>query len=181
MKGLVFTEFLEIVEDKFGYDVADEIIDECQLDSNGAYTQVGVYDHRELLALVTALSKKTGASIEDLVHVFGEHLIDRFTKKFPQYFAAVDNCFDFFDTVDGTVHVEVKKLYPDAELPVFETLSKTQGTMQMLYTSSRPFSALAYGMMMGTAKVFNEKINIKTEDFSDESGVKVKFTLTKNG
>jgi len=142
---------------------------------------VGVYDHRELLALVTALSKKMQISVEDLVHAFGEHLINRFTEKFPQYFSAVNNCFDFLDTVDSTVHVEVKKLYPEAELPVFETLNKNQDSMQLLYSSSRPFSALAYGMMMGAAGVFNENISIKTEDFSGENGEKVKFTLTKNG
>ena len=45
MKGIVFTEFLEMVEDKFSADMVDDIIDDCDLASGGAYTAVGTYPH----------------------------------------------------------------------------------------------------------------------------------------
>lgn len=35
MKGIVFTEFLDMVEEKFGYGVVDQIITESKLESNG--------------------------------------------------------------------------------------------------------------------------------------------------
>ena len=34
MKGIVFTEFLELVEDKFGLETVDEIINNSDLKSN---------------------------------------------------------------------------------------------------------------------------------------------------
>ena len=61
MKGIVFAEFIELVEDKFGFEIADEIIEESNLPSGGSYTSVGTYDHREMLELVTHLSEKTGS------------------------------------------------------------------------------------------------------------------------
>ncbi|MFT4982342.1 MAG: hypothetical protein ACI9UR_002213, partial [Bacteroidia bacterium] len=41
MKGIVFTEFLELVEDKFGLEVVNQIIDGCELETDGVYTSVG--------------------------------------------------------------------------------------------------------------------------------------------
>jgi len=104
------------VEDKFGFDMAGDIIDSCELDSNSAYTQVGVYDYRELLQLVTALSNKTNIPVDDLVKTSGVHLLGHFVGKFPVYFKEVYNCFDFFNAVENKIHIEVEKLYPDTEL-----------------------------------------------------------------
>lgn len=178
MKGIVFSEFIELVEDKFGLDMADTIIEESDLPSQGAYSQVGTYDHVELIALVGKLSEHTGVSVEDLVKTFGEHLLGRFVAFYPQFFQGVDNCFDFLDTIENKVHVEVKKLYPEAELPSFD--SRQSGhAMQLIYRSNRPFSALAYGLIRGSASYFNEQIEIEMDDRSEEGKSFVIFTLTK--
>jgi len=41
MKGIVFTEFLDLVEEKFGMEMVDKIITQSELESEGAYTAVG--------------------------------------------------------------------------------------------------------------------------------------------
>ncbi len=51
--------------------------------------------------------------------------------------------------------------------------------MQMIYRSKKPFSALAYGMMMGSADYFNEKITIEMKDLSENGESHVIFNLTK--
>ena len=48
MKGLVFVEFVEFVEQEYSLEMVDRIIDNSALASGGAYTSVGVYDHREM-------------------------------------------------------------------------------------------------------------------------------------
>jgi len=44
MKGIIFTEFLEMVEDRFSPEIADRIIEAADLPSGGAYTAIGTYD-----------------------------------------------------------------------------------------------------------------------------------------
>ena len=78
MKGIVFCEFVEMMEQEFSPEVADEVISGVQLESGGAYTAVGTYDHHEMLTLVTNLSEKTGMSVPDLVDAFGRYLFGRF-------------------------------------------------------------------------------------------------------
>lgn len=177
MKGIVFSEFIELVEDKFGLEIADAIIEESHLPSQGAYTQVGTYDHAELITLVSKLSEHTGISADDLVITFGEHLLERFVALYPQFFEGIDNCFDFLDTIENKVHVEVKKLYPEAELPSFDSMQSDFG-MQLIYRSNRPFSALAYGLIRGSATYFNEQLEIEMDDRSSDDKSFVVFTLT---
>ena len=55
MKGVVFTEFIEMVENEFSPDLADTIITEAGLPSGGIYTSVGTYRHEEMLGSSTGL------------------------------------------------------------------------------------------------------------------------------
>ncbi|KZX80750.1 hypothetical protein A3715_07745 [Oleiphilus sp. HI0009] len=178
MKGVVFSEFIELVEELFSIDMVDEIIDDCDLESGGAYTSVGLYDYKEMLQLVTALSARTGTPIPDLLHVFGQHLIKKFSVSFSDMFANAESSFDFLEKIDGHVHVEVRKLYPDAELPQLGTERIDDNTLVMKYRSNRPFAELAYGLMLGAINHFGEQINITREDPKTD-GTAQTFTLAK--
>ena len=66
MKGIVFTEFLDLVEEKFGLEMVDDIINSSDLLSGGAYTSIGTYDFAEMHQLITHLSANTDIPINDL-------------------------------------------------------------------------------------------------------------------
>jgi hypothetical protein len=179
MKGIVFTEFIEMVEDVFSPEVADQIINAAELDSDGAYTAVGTYDHNEILAMVTQLSKLTSMPAGDLVQTFGKYLLQRFTELYPVFFNEVDDTFTFLDTIENHVHIEVLKLYPDAELPSFTIVHVDDETLNMTYKSSRPFAMLAQGLIKGAAEHFNEQISIEMVDLSEGEGNHARFELKK--
>ena len=80
MKGIIFTDFLELVEYKFGLEMVDKIINQSDLESNGIYTSVGTYDFAEMLQLLTHLSQNTDISVDDLLLVFAEHLFKTLIK-----------------------------------------------------------------------------------------------------
>ena len=110
MKGIVFSELMQMVEEKFSFDIADQMIENCNLASGGSYTRVGNYDHVEVLQLVTELSKITGTPVADLVFAFGNHLAGRFSRLYPQFFSDAPSTFDFLESVDRHIHVAVLKL-----------------------------------------------------------------------
>ena len=43
--------------------------------------------------------------------------------------------------------MEVRKLYPDAELPSFETLQTAETEMSMTYKSARPLQSFCHGLI----------------------------------
>lgn len=180
MKGVVFTEFMEMVEARMGLDMLDHIITEAQLPNDGAYTSVGTYDHAEMVRLVTALSKATGLSASQLMHLFGEQLFQRFSVSYPALFGDASNVFDFLGRVDGVIHVEVRKLYPDAELPKLECERPRDGVLSVLYSSPRGFGDLAAGLIAGCIKHFNEPIAVTRNDLDKVDGChRVRFDLVR--
>lgn len=178
MKGLVFTEFMSLVEARFGLETLDHIITAAELPNDGAYTSVGTYDHMELIRMVVHLSNRTDIPADTLVQVFGEHLCGQFVRKFPDFFSAHTTTFDFLDTVDEYIHVEVKKLYPDATLPAFTTVRPTPTSMEMTYRSVRCLSALAEGLLNGAISHFGEDITL-AKNVINPDGSEVVFTLEK--
>ena len=111
--------------------------------------------------------------------VFGRHLFTRFYSNFEQFFTdEANSSFAFFPLVENYIHVEVKKPYPEAQLPRFEFEPAPEGQMTLIYISKRHFVDLAEGLIHGCADHFNEKLSIAREDVSEGDEVRMKFHLT---
>ena len=179
MKGLIFTEFLEMVEANFSAEVVDDIIDTAHLASGGAYTTVGTYAHTEILALVENLTLISQQSTDKLVKQFGNHLFKRFVQIYPTFFHNKHTAFDFLNSLENHIHVEVHKLYPDAELPSFDIRHQPNNKkLIMIYHSKRPFAKLAEGLLEGCLNHYNEQAEIKIIDHSHEHTTRVEFHIT---
>lgn len=167
MKGIVFTEFSEMVEKMFGEDMLDDLIDATGPKSGGAYTSVGTYDHSELVNMVVELSGRTDVPVPKLIYTFGEYLGNTFTQKFTSFFEAAGGTLEFLKQIDNHIHVEVRKLYPDAELPGFSyKVGENPGDpFELHYSSKRGFADLAEGLITSTAAYYGEKLNIKRKDW----------------
>ncbi len=177
MKGVVFTEFLDFVAAIHGRDMADDIVEDAAPPHGGAYTAVGTYPHTEMAALVGALAGRVHASAPDLLSAFGTHLCRRFVVKFPDFFRTKHCLFDFLESVDSHIHVEVHKLYPDAELPVFRVAARSAGAMDLDYESCRPLEALAEGMIRAAAEHYGEPIAITKTRIEGNAGGIVRFSI----
>lgn len=178
MKGIVFTEFLEMVEEKFGYETVDALLTENKLPSGGIYTSVGTYDHSEIVTLLGALSQKTGTAIPILLNAFGQYLFFTFKKNYPVFLDSAKDAFDFLESIERYIHVEVRKLYPDAELPNFTTKRIGNRTLEMIYYSERKMSDFAEGLIRKSIEHYEESATIVKENLKPD-GTNVKFTITK--
>jgi hypothetical protein len=148
MKGIVFTEFLSMLDQKFSPETTEEVLMSAPLASGGSYTAVGTYPHEELVAMLLKACEITQTPPPQMLQKFGAHLLKVFRKKFPDFFTAHRDPLDFLEQVDSYVHVEVYKLYPDAELPRFYCQRLSPGRLLMDYHSSRHLDDLAYGLIM---------------------------------
>lgn len=178
MKGIVFTEFLELVEVKFGLEMVDTIISESNLASNGVYTSVGTYNFSEMLQLLQHLSAHTQISIDDLLLVYAEHFFEVLQRSYPQFFKMYQDPIEMLSSIENHIHVEVKKIYPDAELPTFEVIQKTDQELVTLYKSSRAMYSFGLGLMQKTCEYFNTKVSILMEKIAVD-GTEVKFIIRK--
>ncbi len=178
MKGIVFTEFIEMVEQQFGYELIDDLLTETDLPSGGAYTAIGTYSHHEIVALVVGLSKKLNTPVPAILHLFGEHLFKAFVKNYGHFFSHTTDVFDFLESIENYIHVEVRKLYPDAELPRFATKKIGDHTLEMIYQSERSMGDLAEGLIAACLEHFKEKATISRTTL-EEGGKRERFLITR--
>jgi hypothetical protein len=179
MKGLVFTEFMDMVEDKFGEDMVDDLIDATDPASGGSYTTVGTYDHQELVNMVVELSGKTNIAVPDLIKTFGHHLASVFSTKFSAFFEEVSSTIEFLKRIDNHIHVEVAKLYPDAELPEFSFDDSDDDVFYLNYASTRGLADLAHGLIEATSQHYQESFDIERHDSTDGDLQKTQFILRR--
>ena len=154
MKGIVFTEFLEMIEARHDGDFADDLIVTAGLPHDGAYTAVGTYPHTEMVALVVRYSAMAGTPVPEVLNGFGKYLFLRFAVLYPVFFGNISCPLDFLGTIEEVIHVEVRKLYPDAELPRFDSLRPEPGVLELTYRSERHLADLAEGLIEGCVEHF---------------------------
>ncbi len=180
MLGMVFTEFLEMVETRFSPDMADAILEEANPPNGGAYTAVGYYDHAEMVALLLALARQTGQPIPDLLQAFGQHLFGRFLTAYPMLFEEPRDAFALLASVDNYIHVEVRKLYPAAQLPHFNVLERSDARLVLEYRSPRGLADLAHGLIRGAIAHYGRPLALNRQDQAPADGIHVSlFTLSE--
>jgi len=178
MKGIIFSEFLNLVEDKFGLDTVDEIISKSNLESKGIYTSIGTYSFSEMLQLLQRLSTKTNISIDNLLLVYAEHFFSVIEDSYPGLLATFKDPIEMISSIENHIHVEVRKIYPDAELPTFEVKEKNEDSLILIYKSSRAMHHFGLGLMNKTFEHFNSRASIVLEKIK-EDGTEVKFIIKK--
>jgi hypothetical protein len=177
MKGLVFVELLAMAEDAFGEDVVDGVIDRSDLPSGGAYTNVGNYPCEELMTLVRGFSQHSGIAGPELQRLFGHWMMNSFVRHYPDFFVGRNGSLDMLAAIEDEIHVEVRKLYPDADLPHFDVQRPDQDTMQMTYRSPRPLADFCHGLIEGCVTHFGETAVIDRTDRSTHDNTEADFNI----
>lgn len=158
MKGIVFTKLNKLVEEKFGLAMWDSILEEVKPPSGGVYTTAATYEDAELFSLIKKLSEKTSIKEEDLIFAYGEYLLLQLSTKYEHFFKNM-GLKDFLSSIDQVVHVEVKKIYPDAGLPTFTYEYPSPNKLVMIYQSPRKLCRLAEGLISGASKFYKTPVS----------------------
>ena len=158
MKGLLFNIVQEVVEDEFGPDAWDEIVRRSGTD--GAYTSLGSYPDAELGAIVTAAADVAGVTEPEALVLVGRKGFGRLSGRHAELLDGADSWMDVLSQLDGIIHPEVQKIYPDAEVPSFRA-SRDGGSMRLRYESSRHLCPLAEGLILGLGEHFDTVLSVE--------------------
>ncbi|EGG29697.1 Guanylate cyclase-related protein [Aequoribacter fuscus] len=179
MKGIIFTEFFDLVEEAFGFEIAAQLIDQCDLPSGGAYTAVGTYDHTEILALVGMLSKLTAVPAPALMVSYGKFLYPKLHAQLDSMGLNFGSSFELFKALHEVIHPEVLKLYPDAELPEFEATPLSDNQLLLKYRSCRPLAHVAEGLIYGAGDLYQENLSVQLEHKNATDDFHTDITITR--
>ena len=159
MKGIVFNLLEEVVRREYGEDTWDGLLETAQLD--GIYTSLGNYDFEQLMALVAAASTALKLPPNAIVKWFGRNALSVLAEKYPGFFQPHRSTRSFLFTLNTIIHPEVRKIYPGADVPVFDFASTSDDTLTLGYTSRRPLCSFGEGLIEGAAAHFRETITVE--------------------
>ncbi len=156
MKGITFNLLEEVVRREYGEDTWDALLEEARVD--GAYTSLGNYPDEEMMKLVAAASAALKTPPDEIVRWFGRNALPLLAKKHPHFFEAHNSTRPFLLTLNDVIHMEVRKLYPGADVPVFNYDTSSSEVLLMQYKSPRKLCALAEGFIEATAAYYGEEL-----------------------
>ena len=174
---MVFTELMEFVEEQFGFDVADALLEKSTTSTDGVFTQAGNYPFEDLLSLVVTLSNEVNIPVPDLVKAYGRHLFGIIVKLYPPMIEGFDNPLAFISQVDTFIHPEVLKLYPDADLPEFQMVSLKDNVLVIDYISAKGLVPFAEGLSLGCGDHFGKVLDISYEILEETPKMRARMTI----
>jgi predicted hydrocarbon binding protein len=160
MKGIVFNLLEKFVENKFGLETWEQIESGAELKTKELFIGPGTYDDEELLALVGSSNKVLSLSINTILKSFGRFCFRPMIETNKSYLDGINNAAEFLHIVDNLIHVEVKKLMPDAYLPKIEVRTVDHKVF-LKYHSKRKLCSFLEGLVTGCADYCNENVDIQ--------------------
>jgi predicted hydrocarbon binding protein len=179
MKGIVFVKFNEFIEELWGVEFWDELLNDAELPSEGIYTTVGTYDDQELFTLIDLVVNKQNISAKDTQFAFGKWVFKELYKLAPAGAHDFKDVFEFLHAAQGFIHVEVKKLNPDALLPEFEFLSETPKQLSFHYQSPRKLCFFCEGIVHGLALHTGQQVKVSQSECEHEGAQRCVIVVEK--
>jgi hypothetical protein len=159
MKGIIFNLLQEVVAKEHGEATWDALIEGSGV--SGAYSSLGNYPDEELGRIVGTASKALQIPPQDIIRWFGRNAIPLLAVHYPQFFSPHTRTSDFLLTLNTIIHPEVRKLYPNADVPEFDFESPSDDVLHLGYRSHRKLCALAEGFVEGAAAHFGENVALE--------------------
>ena len=160
MKGIIFTQFADFISERFGLITWQTVLDNTALEADGCYVGTMTYPDHEFMQLFGAacsVSERDGVQMQI---EFGQWLFPHLLQKSPPEVRLIDNLTDFLFSIDTVIHVEVKKLDPEAKTPSLQCTQLDANTLCLNYLSSRSMGYLAQGLIEGAANHFKQVISV---------------------
>ncbi|MGH1362976.1 MAG: heme NO-binding domain-containing protein [Calditrichia bacterium] len=178
MKGIVFREFVDFIETKFGAQVLSSVKSAANSPAFESFEDDAEYDEKYLFSMVEFLNRATGIPTTDIVRIYGKHLFARLVVNYHSYLEPADTSFQFLQQVESLANNQIQQIYPDSHLKL-EFDPAEANRMVMLYQSRDEYTDLTEGLLKGCIEHFGEKVIFEREDHLEEGVNTVKFSMLK--
>jgi len=154
--GLIFASFRDYLHTEHGASVAQEVTA-----GEPQYTLSEAYPDEQFVALLERACSLTELPLDELLFEFGVFTAaTTFARLYSVLFKLSPTARDFLLTVETPIHDTVRVTMPDARPPQLGVKDLGDGGLEILYTSPRRICALLRGLVEGTGRVYDEKLEI---------------------
>jgi hypothetical protein len=153
MKGVIFNLLEDFVTTTWGEVAYEDILGRCPVHARGPHVGPSTYPDADLMAIVAGACARLGVTTDQALQAFGAFAATPLIGKLPRELVPFDHPRDLLLAVDDVIHVEVRKLFRDAEPPRITCRDDGDPTrLTLYYASRRQLCPLLLGLLDGTAR-----------------------------
>ncbi|NSY32519.1 hypothetical protein DS891_02705 [Pseudoalteromonas sp. JC28] len=160
MRGVIFRGLEELVVEAIGMQTWDELL-EAHAPEGRVYVSPTSYPDAELFALAQGVADKLNKPLTDVLAIFGQSLFGFLAEKHKGISSKFTSFEELVLSIDSVIHMEVKKLYDEPNLPSIAAIVKDDKTIVLEYCSNRKLCFCAEGLLYGAAQFYSRKLKIE--------------------
>lgn len=162
MRGTIFLAFEYFVVDRWGYERWETIYLSVlpNLETQTPFVSPATYPYDDFLEIFSATAILCKQEHDALEKDFGRHLFKTLHERMGQLVDCYKDVRSLLENLDGVVQAEFRKLLPNAMLPSFNVVDRTERTLTLRYSSPRKLFALVEGLIEGAAAHFGSTVSI---------------------
>ena len=177
MKGTVVSTWIKTCRKLRGDKVVDEALTNSGIDKDKVFSPLEDVDDNVVKNIMEYIARNENMSTGDLWRKIGQENITTFSEDYPAFFEH-DNLYNFFDAM-YEVHIIVAKRIPGAHPPILKIRPISSREAIFSYNSKRGMFDYFFGLIDGSSKYFNEKIQISEMSRTSDS-IELKLTFEKD-
>ena len=177
MKGTVVSTWIKTCRKLRGDKVVDEALTNSGIDKDKVFSPLEDVDDNVVKNIIGYIARNENMSTGDLWRKIGQENITTFSEDYPAFFEH-DNLYNFFDAM-YEVHMIVAKRIPGAHPPILKIRPISSREAIFSYNSKRGMFDYFFGLIDGSSKYFNEKIQISEMSRTSDS-IELKLTFEKD-
>lgn len=166
MKGIVFLIVRRALREERGEDEAEAVLEEAGLSSS--LEQDEDYPDTDLLALFEAAERLFPGGREKVRRGLGRRALGELAQEYPSFFQGYSTVEGFVRDLEGVIHPQVSKLFPEADFPTFWVDETSEAGFAVIYESERELCYLAEGLILGTADRYRQRIQLEQTRCTEE-------------
>lgn len=177
MKGTVVSTWIRTCRDLYGNDTIDRCLRAVNWPEDIVFTPLEDVEDDKIFKFINIISNTVGVSSNDLWKIIGENNLNKFAEDYPVFFKRI-SLYKFLDSLNF-VHSIIMKKIKGAKPPKMALEIVSEDSINFTYRSERELFDYFLGLLMGSAKFFEEKIEVK-EIKRGKGELKVHIKFDKN-
>lgn len=178
MKGIIFNYLEEYITQKHGDEVWETLLEKCPMKSDKIFIGPGSYPDVDFLSILNLTSKTLKQSPDAFLFDFGENMFHYLARDYPNFLKDHNHPKQFLKTVEGIIHVEVRKLFKEATPPRFDYKDPAPEKLIIQYSSKRKMCHLMEGILKGVSIHFKTPIDFQQATCMHRGDETCSFDLT---
>jgi methyl-accepting chemotaxis protein len=177
MKGTVLSTWVRTCRKLHGDDVVDRALESAGFHRDKTFSPIEDIEDLKIHKIIAFVAGEKGISTAELWRVIGNENVFTFTKDYPAFFKH-ESLYGFLNSMYD-VHVVVVKRIPGAKPALLSLKPVSRREAIFTYNSKRGMFDYFLGMLEGSQKYYNEKLEVK-ELSRNQDTLELKLTFEKD-